>query len=776
MVLGLDAMRALLSSLPPSLYSPSACPPSVHVAGSNGKGSVVHKVAAALRAQGLSVGVFCSPHLSTFRERISVDGEPMSEEEVVRLVPDLLTAAAASHAQPTFFELCTALALVHFHLRRVDVSVVEVGLGGRLDSTNVISPRLSIITSIGLEHVDVLGSTFSDICREKCGIIKSHTPVVVGPTVPLEVAQPIASSLQAELLAVAPSPYASFDEENAAIALRAISVLQADAAVQAALRRRGRQWDAAAAERALTTRPPCRYEQLQLSSPLAAPPLSSAVSAVLDVAHNPPAFARLMSQLRADYPGRCIRAVFGMSADKDIDGCLAQLLPHSHEIHLVQAHNSPRSASIEQLQRAAHRVRSHLDSTVPVAQVRVDAGGDVERSVALALQLSAEQGDVLLVCGSFFIFRHARPGLGLHCPTDPLDLNESSLKPPTATQSSDVIRHTSAPGSSSSSGHSAANSAPAAAVTASATTLRSGAGSLMPARASPPWSSLPSLPLRALDSTSGALPSSSPLAQSSAPRHLSSSASSIHSTPSPASPPSPVADVSSAVGHRARVLRLYREMLHLATHLRSPLTVTPRQDVQRAFRERAQMRASGEEVEAAIVEAQSRVAYMRANTPAWHHRKGAATALTSPTPPAHHQQSGASLASSALSDAPARSPSSVPSAASSPPTSTSSSDAAWQAGYQRIFGDAGRSSSGGLAEAAEERQVEGAGDGVRRFRYDEFGELVVPISEEEREVEVELRGLKRRVSNHQGITDEQRRRNQQLMDRFHFKGPFWKGR
>ena len=780
MVLGLESMTALLSSLPPSLYSAAGCPPFVHVAGTNGKGSVVHKLAAALSAQGLRVGVFTSPHLSTFRERIAVDGQLISEEEVARVVPSLLSSAASAGLQPTFFELCTALALVHFCLHAVDVAVVEVGLGGRLDSTNVISPRLSVITSIGLEHMEVLGPTVQAICREKCGIIKARTPVVVGPSVPLDVAAPITSALQAELIVVSASRTSSFDEENTAIAARALAVLQADAAVLAAMRRRGLQWSAAAAERAVASRPACRYEQLQLRSPHASSPASS-ISAVLDVAHNPPAFVRLLAQLRADYPGRVVRCVFGMSADKDVNGCFALLLAHCRHVHLVQARDTPRSASIEQLLVAERRVRDRMLKTdAPAASVTVDADGDVESSVALALRLCCKGDELLLVCGSFFIFREARRGLGLAFPTDPMELNEASLRPATAAQPSEAKPQPPAANGSNASSHPASASRSGAFSFAAATAACS---ARTPSRT--PISAPALLPpqahhlSRTVDPRSHPRGRHSPLSCASASRHLSSVASSASSSSSPApadaQSPSPPASTASSAAHRALVLRLYREMLHLAEELRTPLTVTPRQDVQRAFRQWMQLHEGSAELEAAVQEAQSKAAYMRVNTPAWHHRKPAPPPLSSHSHTAAQQPSEATLPTSLSSSHAAHtaSPTSIP-AAPPTPASMSASEAAWQEGYERIFGEASRlagSSEGGASEDAAS-----SADGVRRFVYDEFGELVVSLSEEERGRQLDARGLKHRISDSQGITDEQRRRNQRLMDRFHFKGPYWKGR
>ena len=150
----------------------------IHVGGTNGKGSTSHSIAAVLQSAGYKVGLFTSPHLVDFRERIRVNGEMMAEEYVVDFV--------ANHRHffeplyPSFFELTTALAFKYFAEQKVDIAVIEVGLGGKLDCTNIISPLLSIITNISFDHTQFLGSTLTDIAREKAGIIKPNTPVVIG--------------------------------------------------------------------------------------------------------------------------------------------------------------------------------------------------------------------------------------------------------------------------------------------------------------------------------------------------------------------------------------------------------------------------------------------------------------------------------------------------------------------------------------------------------------------------------------------------------------------
>lgn len=175
---GLDNTYRLMAHL----GNPHTLLPAVHIAGTNGKGSTSHLIAAALQAQGYRVGLFTSPHLVDFRERIRISGEMIPEEEVVRFVD--ANRAFLDEIHPSFFETTMALAFWYFAEQKVDIAVIEVGLGGRLDSTNILTPLLSVITNIGIDHTEFLGNTLAEIAAEKAGIIKQHTPCVIGETQP----------------------------------------------------------------------------------------------------------------------------------------------------------------------------------------------------------------------------------------------------------------------------------------------------------------------------------------------------------------------------------------------------------------------------------------------------------------------------------------------------------------------------------------------------------------------------------------------------------------
>ena len=159
----------------------------IHVAGTNGKGSTSHLIAAALQSAGYKVGLYTSPHLVDFRERIRINGQPIPETEVVTFVEKIQSLKqnlSTFNFQFSFFEAATALAFDYFARENVDIAVIEVGLGGRLDSTNIITPLLSVITNIGFDHTEFLGHTLAAIAREKAGIIKPNVPCVIGETDP----------------------------------------------------------------------------------------------------------------------------------------------------------------------------------------------------------------------------------------------------------------------------------------------------------------------------------------------------------------------------------------------------------------------------------------------------------------------------------------------------------------------------------------------------------------------------------------------------------------
>ena len=238
--LGIDNVRQLNAAF----GDPSSKYEVIHVAGTNGKGSVSYKIAKvyiavrvvlpslactiahlhvlypqALEKSGYTTGLFVSPHVSCFRERIQINGELISEEEVVETLSEVFNVSAQLRIPATFFEITTMLAFQHFAKRKVDCVVLETGLGGRLDATNIVTPTLSVITSIGMDHMRILGNTIPEIASEKAGIMKPNVPVVLGPQAPLEHLIGHAKKAQSPLVQV-PMEAAfieDFNAENTAI-------------------------------------------------------------------------------------------------------------------------------------------------------------------------------------------------------------------------------------------------------------------------------------------------------------------------------------------------------------------------------------------------------------------------------------------------------------------------------------------------------------------------------------------------------------------------------
>lgn len=311
----------------------------IHVAGTNGKGSVCAMIAAVLRELGLSVGLYTSPHLVRFNERVRVNGVPIADADLLPALRELerhaQATAAAVGQEPTFFECATALALKHFADAGVSIAVLETGMGGRLDATNVVDPLVAVITRIGLEHTAYLGDTLEAIAAEKAGIVKPGRPVVCAPQAEAAlhvIAQtartrnalfvPAGETVSVTTLGKGPSGRKIRIETDAMSYGTTVLPLQGEHQVE----------NVAAAVAALETLmdlagqtlpPAClcsglanlrwrgRFERIEDEPPL-----------ILDGAHNPDAGRRLAETLRREYKGRPIGLVIGMCGDKDVAGFL----------------------------------------------------------------------------------------------------------------------------------------------------------------------------------------------------------------------------------------------------------------------------------------------------------------------------------------------------------------------------------------------------------------------------------------------------------------------
>jgi dihydrofolate synthase/folylpolyglutamate synthase len=371
------------------LAFPSASFATVHVAGSNGKGSVATKIAKGLELSGYRVGLYTSPHLISFCERIAVSGQLIGEDEVVEGMHEIFRIAEAQKIDPTFFEMATFLAFAHFRKQKVDVAVIETGLGGRWDATNVIKPILTVITSISREHVHILGDDLEQIASEKAGILKAKIPVILGPKARFQAIYDQAKALDCPLF-VSKKISHFYDDENSAVADLALNHLDPHFTLQPK-----------AVEQALKVRPPCRFERRG--------------EVIFDVAHNPDAIFYLLQALHTLFPQAKFRFLVGFSKDKEYDQCLELIGSVATHIHLVQA-DSGRAAPVEEL-------RAVLKNANTSCHASVRDGVEKAHSLALA------HGEMLVICGSFYIMAEAKTQV-------PSDLNEKIL--PSALSSSAI--------------------------------------------------------------------------------------------------------------------------------------------------------------------------------------------------------------------------------------------------------------------------------------------------------------------------------------------------
>lgn len=349
--------------------------PIVHVTGTNGKGSVVCKIAKACQLAGCTVGVFSSPHLYTIRERIQINEELISAEDLMGYAQQVLALTHQYQVELHFFEIMTLIALRYFADRKVDLVVLEVGIGGLHDSTNFITPILSIITSISYDHTQILGSTLEAIAMHKAGIIKPHVPVVLGPSAHHKVIIEKARLKKAAVI-FSQEVGACFDEENSAVAQHALHYLMSYFPLSEGCIYRG-----------LQAMPPCRFEVMTLPDISQMP-----ASIVFDVAHNPGGFTKLLEAIRTRFGTQRARFMVGMSKGKEIERSMQVLSSYAQYIYLAPV--------------ASHKLLPPKELGKQLHALGYSAYGcrnSLEETFRLALAESAEHGDLLVVCGSFYI-------------------------------------------------------------------------------------------------------------------------------------------------------------------------------------------------------------------------------------------------------------------------------------------------------------------------------------------------------------------------------------
>lgn len=396
MKLGLEVIEALLGRL----GRPHRRYPSLHIGGTNGKGSTAAMAASILQAAGYRVGLYTSPHLVDYRERIRVNGELSHEAQIVELVR-AVREAAGSTLSPTFFEFNTAMAFQAFAEVHVDVAVVEVGMGGRFDATNVLDPLVSAVTTVALDHQDQLGHTVEAIACEKAGIIKAEIPVVTGRLNPLAdpVIERAAQARHAPRLRLGQEFWAEgasnddFSYHSRARTLSALSIplvgahQMENAACAVALA------EAAAAKGLPVSENAIRQglRVVQWEGRLEVVERDPLV--ILDGAHNPAAaevVVRYLTDVRRRQPGLRVHLVVGMMRDKDMAGVLACLSAAADSLTLTHV-DLPRAATVQELQAA-------LPSGAPT----VETAPTVTEALARAKRRAAPS-DVVCVTGSLML-------------------------------------------------------------------------------------------------------------------------------------------------------------------------------------------------------------------------------------------------------------------------------------------------------------------------------------------------------------------------------------
>lgn len=430
--LKLDRMRTLLHRL----GNPDAGIPIIHVAGTKGKGSTSALIAAILHAAGYDVGVYSSPHLEQLEERFTINGVPCTPDELVALVDrirpvvqqmdDAGIAAGDSSYSPTFFELTTALALMHFADRQVDAVVLEVGLGGRLDSTNVCQPVVTVVTNISLDHTKQLGDTTAKIAAEKGGIIKHGVPVILGTlddqahAVLLEIARQhgarviepprdftvnyraphevdahashgeidFAAGHGDEMFTLAAAPLRMLGQHQAANAGIAL-------AVALELRRQG--W--------LISTDAMRSGLAEATLPGRIEVVGRRPTVVLDVAHNVASVEALVESLGESFAATERVLVFAASKDKDALGMLRLLLPHFQRVIVTEFQENPRAIPAEQIRAWCHEERGRSGDPSGDGDLRCcPLPADAWR---LAIEWTRPD-QLLCITGSFFIAAELR--------------------------------------------------------------------------------------------------------------------------------------------------------------------------------------------------------------------------------------------------------------------------------------------------------------------------------------------------------------------------------
>ena len=353
----------------------------IHVAGTNGKGSTCAYIAAALTASDYKVGLFTSPHIHDFRERIRINGKEISEIDVVEFVNEIQSIDLG--CKPSFFELSWVLSLIHFQKNNCDFVVVETGLGGRLDATNIVTPLLSIITNVGLDHQKILGETKAEIAMEKAGIIKKSVPVVIGEN-DFEITsifKRVANEKNSDFYLVNQSEESvkSFIEKNQNLAKKSIELLESYYQIYI----KPKSFNEGVRKLYEFTGLKGRFQEIYKSPKV-----------VIDAAHNRDGVFALLEHINSHVNYNNLYLIYGASNDKNI-GDIIELFPKKTTCYFTTFSNE-RSYTFEELKNRTH-----------ILTQKKEYFTDVNQAIKLAIEKS-KKDDLILVFGSFFILEDIR--------------------------------------------------------------------------------------------------------------------------------------------------------------------------------------------------------------------------------------------------------------------------------------------------------------------------------------------------------------------------------
>ncbi|MDD5773085.1 MAG: bifunctional folylpolyglutamate synthase/dihydrofolate synthase [bacterium] len=431
---GLEKITYLLSLL----NDPQDTFKSIHIAGTNGKGSTSSFIASVLKESGLKTGLYTSPHLVDFRERIQINGVLIPRKKLTEIVEKLIPLVRKTNnklGDLTYFEVSTAIAFEYFKEEKVDFACIEVGMGGRLDATNVITPLVSIITSIGFDHTKELGNTLGKIAFEKAGIIKKNVPLVCGVTEkePLNVIRKICKKKNSKIYLLSKdfvgaglarlsgrqvpalkkgirvpisqkfsykgiyenstdydiSLLGEYQIQNASMALAVIEILGRDSEIGAItinlndIRKglKNAKW-------------PGRFEIV-----------CRAPTIIIDGAHNPPGASVLAKSLRRYFPDKKINFILGILKDKDISGIVKELMPLADKIIVTSPH-CDRASSLDEQAKIVRKYHKDVEAVYPIRKA-------IKRMVGLIRRLQGvvQKNEIICITGSLYTVGEARKAL-----------------------------------------------------------------------------------------------------------------------------------------------------------------------------------------------------------------------------------------------------------------------------------------------------------------------------------------------------------------------------